>query len=386
MLMILVPILCFSKSYFLVFFPISILVFIVFWKKISKRQKIYLFVLGLSSLIQLIYMNFNKSGWNYYSVPSEKSLNYIDKINNMFYTISQNLIYLISPNITLSSNILSTNFIFLIIFILGVIIAIYYLYKYKNKESLILVIFIIIIFGSALLNAVSGILNDQISWTNTIGINEDRHSFFILISMIFFGILLIYNYLKKEENEKERSKKYVFIGLLLFIRFFLFDNPLLPNLEESYSDWNVYSRFYNESEYLIPLEPSPWYTSKNVDLHYIGYRQDNPLFRNDNKLKKVYLNPYVIKQIHEINFDTPVYLTHLYLTRLRADNYNKLKIRGYDNNGNIVIELDQLNDKKRKNVGFRNYKRVKISKIKIFTEDSQEAYVFPTILYGTALK
>ena len=67
-------------------------------------------------------------------------------------------------------------------------------------------------------------------------------------------------------------------------------------------------------------------------------------------------------------------------------NFNKLKVRGYDSNGNVVVELNQLNDKSRKNIGFRNYKRVKISKIEIFTEDFQEAYVFPTILYGTALK
>ena len=74
------------------------------------------------------------------------------------------------------------------------------------------------------------------------------------------------------------------------------------------------------------------------------------------------------------------------MTRLRADNFNKLKIRGYDSNGNVVVELNQLNAKSRKNIGFRNYKKVKISKVEVFTEDSQEAYIFPEILYGTTLK
>ena len=386
MLMILVPILCFSKSYFLVFFPISILVFIVFWKKISKRQKIYLFVLALSALIQIIYMHFYKAYWGGLS-PDTNSISFIGKVNNVFYSIVQNLIYLFYPNITPSTNTLSINLMFLIISILGVIVAIYYLYKYKNKESVILIIFIMIILSSALLNTVSKIWSNKINWENMIGINEDRHSFFILISMLFFGILLIYNYLKKEENEIRRNRKYTLAGLLLFTRFLIFDNPLLPNLKESYSDWNIYSKFYNEKEYLIPLEPSLWYTSKNIDIHYIGYERSYP-YRTDEKIvvKKIYLNPYVVKQIHEINFESPIYLTHLYLTRLRADNFNKLKIRGYDSNGNVVVELNQLNDKSRKNIGFRNYKKVKISKVEVFTEDSQEAYVFPEILYGTTLK
>ena len=386
MLMILVPILCFSKSYFLVFFPISILVFIVFWKKISKRQKIYLFVLALSALIQIIYMHFYKAYWGGLS-PDTNSISFIGKVNNVFYSIVQNLIYLFYPNITPSTNTLSINLMFLIISILGVIVAIYYLYKYKNKESVILIIFIMIILSSALLNTVSKIWSNKINWENMIGINEDRHSFFILISMLFFGILLIYNYLKKEENEIRRNGKYTLAGLLLFTRFLIFDNPLLPNLKESYSDWNIYSKFYNEKEYLIPLEPSLWYTSKNIDIHYIGYERSYP-YRTDEKIvvKKIYLNPYVVKQIHEINFESPIYLTHLYLTRLRADNFNKLKIRGYDSNGNVVVELNQLNDKSRKNIGFRNYKKVKISKVEVFTEDSQEAYVFPEILYGTTLK
>ena len=384
LLMISVPILCFSKSYFLVFFPISILIFIVFWKKISKRQKIYLFLLGLSALFQVMYMYFNKDGWKVYS-NSDVNLNFIDIVNNIFYPIFQNVRYLFYPNIT-SSNILNMNLIFSIITILGIISGIYYLYRYRNKESIISIALIMITFGATLLNIVSKISNDKISWESTAGIIENRHSFFILIPIIFFGILFIYNYLKEEKNERKKSRIYTLIGLLLFIRFLVFDNTMLPNVRESYSDWKIYSKFYNENEYLIPVEPSLWSTSKNVDVHYTGYREIHPIIRDDTKIKKIFINPYIIKQIHEINFESPIYLTHLYLTRLRADNFNKLKVRGYDSNGNVVVELNQLNDKARKNIGFRNYKRVKISKVEIFTEDSQEAYVFPTILYGTALK
>jgi hypothetical protein len=329
-------------------------------------------------------MYFNKDGWKVYS-NSDVNLNFIDIVNNIFYPIFQNVRYLFYPNIT-SSNILNMNLIFSIITILGIISGIYYLYRYRNKESIISVALIMITFGATLLNIVSKISNDKISWESTPGIIENRHSFFILIPIIFFGILFIYNYLKEEKNERKKSRIYTLIGLLLFIRFLVFDNTMLPNVRESYSDWKIYSKFYNENEYLIPVEPSLWSTSKNVDVHYTGYREIHPIIRDDTKIKKIFINPYIIKQIHEINFESPIYLTHLYLTRLRADNFNKLKVRGYDSNGNVVVELNQLNDKARKNIGFRNYKRVKISKVEIFTEDSQEAYVFPTILYGTALK
>ncbi|WP_157859526.1 hypothetical protein [Leptotrichia buccalis] len=384
LLMISVPILCFSKSYFLLFLPISVLISIIFWKKIYRRQKIYLFLLGLSALFQVMYMYFNKDGWKVYS-NSDVNLNFIDIVNNIFYPIFQNVRYLFYPNIT-SSNILNMNLIFSIITILGIISGIYYLYRYRNKESIISVALIMITFGATLLNIVSKISNDKISWKSTSGIIENRHSFFILIPIIFFGILFIYNYLKEEKDDRKKSRVYTLIGLLLFTRFLIFDNSLLPNLKESYSDWSIYSKFYNENEYLIPIEPSFWSTSKNVDVHYTGYRDIHPIIRDDTKIKKMFINPYIIKQIHEINFESPIYLTHLYLTRLRADNFNKLKVRGYDSNGNVVVELNQLNDKARKNIGFRNYKRVKISKIEIFTEDSQEAYVFPTVLYGIALK
>ncbi len=385
LLMISVPILCFSKSYFLLFLPISILISIIFWKNISRRQKIYLLLLELSALFQTIYMYFNRNSWNIYS-NYDVNLNFIDIVNNIFYSISQNVGYLLYPNIIFGSNILNFNLIFLIITILGVISGIYYLYRYRNKESVISVALIMITFGAALLNIVSKISNDKISWKSTPGIIENRHSFFILIPTIFFGILFIYNYLKEEKDKRKKSSIYTFVGLLLFTRFLIFDNSLLPNLKESYSDWSIYSKFYNENEYLIPIEPSLWSISKNVDVHYTGYRDIHPIIRDDARIKKAFLSPYIVKQIHEINFESPIYLTHLYLTRLRADNFNKLKVRGYDSNGNVVVELNQLNDKARKNIGFRNYKRVKISKIEIFTEDSQEAYVFPTILYGTVLK
>ena len=46
------------------------------------------------------------------------------------------------------------------------------------------------------------------------------------------------------------------------------------------------------------------------------------------------------------------------------------------------MELNQLNNKNRRYVGFRNYKKVAVSKIKIFTEDLKEAYVIPRIMYG----
>lgn len=380
LIMVITFFLCLSKAYFIVLFPIVVVIYMIFRKKISKREKIYLFVIALSTLIQAIY-TYNNSKW--IDTINEKKITLIENISRMFHNIVQQVIYLFFSNISLDSNIFSLNLIFLVIIIISIISALYYFYKYKNKESVILISLILIILGTSILNIKARIWDSEIFWTKTTGIMKVRHSFFIQISIIFFVIIFIFNYLKDQKRALLKNNLYTILGLMFFIRFLVFDNNYIYIKDNSFSDWNIYSKFYKEKEYLIPLNPEFWYINKNVEVHYIGYKEDNVLkFENDKRTKFL---DYSLQQIHEINFDTPIYLTHLYLTRLRIDNFDKLKIRGYDNNGNIVVELDQLNNKNRRYIGFRNYKKVAISKIKIFNEDLQEAYVIPKIMYGESL-
>jgi len=380
LIMVVTFFLCLSKAYFIVLFPIVVVIYMIFRKKVSKREKIYLFVIALSTLIQAIY-TYNNSKW--IDTINEKKITLIENISRIFHNIVQQVIYLFFSNISLDSNIFSLNLIFLVIIIISIISALYYFYKYKNKESVILISLILIIFGTSILNIKARIWDSEIFWTKTTGIMKVRHSFFIQISIIFFVIIFIFNYLKDQKRVLLKNNLYTILGLMFFIRFLVFDNNYIYIKDNSFSDWNIYSKFYKEKEYLIPLNPEFWYINKNIEVHYIGYKEDNVLkFENDKRTKFL---DYSLQQIHEINFDTPIYLTHLYLTRLRIDNFDKLKIRGYDNNGNIVVELDQLNNKNRRYIGFRNYKKVAISKIKIFNEDLQEAYVIPKIMYGESL-
>ena len=380
LIMVVTFFLCLSKAYFIVLFPIVVVIYMIFRKKVSKREKIYLFVIALSTLIQAIY-TYNNSKW--IDTINEKKITLIENISRIFHNIVQQVIYLFFSNISLDSNIFSLNLIFLVIIIISIISALYYFYKYKNKESVILISLILIIFGTSILNIKARIWDSEIFWTKTTGIMKVRHSFFIQISIIFFVIIFIFNYLKDQKRVLLKNNLYTILGLMFFIRFLVFDNNYIYIKDNSFSDWNIYSKFYKEKEYLIPLNPEFWYINKNIEVHYIGYKEDNVLkFANDKRTKFL---DYSLQQIHEINFDTPIYLTHLYLTRLRIDNFDKLKIRGYDNNGNIVVELNQLNNKNRRYIGFRNYKKVAISKIKIFNEDLQEAYVIPKIMYGESL-
>ena len=377
LIMIITFFLCLSKAYFIVLFPIVVITYIIFKKKLSKREKIYLFIIALSTLIQAIY-TYNNSKW--IDTLDEKKITLIENFNRILHNIVQQVIYLFFSNISMDSNIFSLNFIFLIIVFIAIISAIYYFYKYKNRESLLLILLILIIFGTSILNIKAKIWNFEVFWTKSTGIMKVRHSFFIQISLIFFMIIFTYNYLKDQKRSLLKNKFYTILGLLFFIRFLVFDNNYIYIKDNSFSDWNIYSKFYKEKEYLIPLNPEFWYISKNVKSHYIGYKEENVLkFKKDKKSKFL---SYDLQQIHELNFDSPVYLTHLYLMRLRIDNFDKLKIRGYDSNGNIVVELNQLNNKNRRYVGFRNYKKVAVSKIKIFTEDLKEAYVIPRIMYG----
>ena len=375
-LMIITFFLCLSKAHFIVLFPIVVMIYAIFRKKMFKREKIFLFSIAFSTFIQFIYTYMNKNKWS----SNEQKIKLFKSIEAMFYNVVQHLIYFFFSNVSTDSNIFGLNCIFLIIVFISIISSFYYFYKYRNKESIILISLILLIFGVTMFNIKAGIWSLD-SWIKATGIMKLRHSFFILISIIFSMILLIYNYFKDKKEKLLKNSFYTILGLTIFIRALVFDNQYITmSKENSFSDWNIYSKFYKENEYIIPINPEYWYIKKNINVHYIGYRDGvGEMFKDDKKSK--FLN-HDIQQIHEINFDFPIFLTHLFLTRLRENNFDKLKIKGYDSYGNVVVELDQLNDKTRKYIGFRNYKKVAISKIEILNKESQKSYVIPEIIYG----
>ena len=90
------------------------------------------------------------------------------------------------------------------------------------------------------------------------------------------------------------------------------------------------------------------------------------------------------EEITEMVLPKPLKLEYLYTKRVRNYNFDRVKLIGYDIQGNKVFELLQLNDKERSYIGFKNDNPDKeISKIQFVNENNKKAYVVPEIVIGT---
>ena len=119
------------------------------------------------------------------------------------------------------------------------------------------------------------------------------------------------------------------------------------------------------------------------------------LYFYDNKLQKldenfVNINRFFIVRItnldtpliHEINLEKNCNVKYLYADRIRAFNRQKLKIVGYNEKEEPVLEIQQLNNKDHQFIGFKNNKNEEIRKIRFFTIDNKEAYVKTGVYLG----
>ena len=120
-LMIITFFLCLSKAHFIVLFPIVIMIYAIFRKKMFKREKIFLFSVAFSTFIQFIYTYMNKNKWS----SNEQKIKLFKSIEAMFYNVVQHLIYFFFSNVSKDSNIFGLNCIFLIIVFISIISSFY---------------------------------------------------------------------------------------------------------------------------------------------------------------------------------------------------------------------------------------------------------------------
>ena len=101
--------------------------------------------------------------------------------------------------------------------------------------------------------------------------------------------------------------------------------------------------------------------------------------------EKYYLDDLNSKEeTSEVVLPKPLKLEYLYTKRVRNYNFDKIKLIGYDVQGNKVLELLQLNDKERSYIGFKNDNpNIEISKIQFLNENNRKAYIVPEIVIGT---
>ena len=338
-----------SKSHYITLFPIAFIILVLLRKKINKRERIYLVIMMISSFFQLLFIKMNNSGG-----LVNQELRY-PTISEILYRVVQQFIFVFFPVITDMYNIGFLNIAFLIgwFFLLG--INFFFLIKLKNKESVISVTLLFLIVGVVILNiSTTGNMfgwNQPYSWLNTSIILNARHSLFIIISYICLIILMLYNmkkilyrYLNTHSIFKFKNLKicekivYISISFILIIRFSAFDNNEAKNqypnsikVERAISDWKIYYKFFKTENYLIPEEPF-LLLSKNNNVYLISnnvIKKENSLQGRDKSIDLYWIEGYINKetlQIHEVDLKKEIGINFLYTERLRANNFDSLKI------------------------------------------------------------
>ena len=368
---------CLSKSHYVILFPIVLVLICLLNKKIKGREIKYLGSILLGNLLQIIYMINYIS--NTVKVKHEK-LTIFKYIEMFFYQVSQQIIYIFFPKSNINNGKI-VNVIFLILFFV-LLLSIIRLLKLKvTKERILIASLLFLVIGTTIYNMIPGIWIQNVDWSKSNNYYVTRHSFFINISIIFIVILLIYEFSKNKRNNTIN-----FIVFLFFIfRFSFFDNGTIY-LEDSYSNWKLYSKEYKASSYLIPLNPYTLNIYKNVKVKYIGRNSRivigkivfTPQYSEDNALLNSSIN-----QISEYSFEKEINIFELYVERLRSNNFDKIKMVLYDEKNNVIDTIVQENDKTRKYIKFKNNKiSKKIKKISFYNEKNEKAFIVPELIIG----
>ena len=385
LLMVLVFLLTLSKFLYVVLLPISVALLVFMWKKLANREKICLGLVSLASVIQILYTYRNRKLW---INGDEPKFNIIEAANVVIHQTVQQFINIFNSGIDSSENILNLNILYLIIFLIVLIFLIRLVIRIRSRESVIILCLLGIVFGIPSINALSRIWNGDFElWNSSIGAINTWHSILIKVSMLSILVLMPYITTKNSRLRKTDINRYLSYILIAFliIRFSPFkDNAIFKN-DEMASDWSIYSKFYDSKKYLIPVEP--YFISENEKISYIGKKSENFAIENFQG-EKYFSNELAnTEAITGINLPHPMKIEYLYVKRARDYNFGKTRVIGYNQKGERVLDLLQLNKSEKAYVGFHNTGlKVEVSRLEFVTEDNNRTYVMPEIFIGEPLK
>ena len=386
LLMVLVFLLTLSKFLYVVLLPISVALLVFMWKKLANREKICLGLVSLASVIQILYTYRNRKLW---INGDEPKFNIIEAANVVIHQTVQQFINIFNSGIDSSENILNLNILYLIIFLIVLIFLIRLVIRIRSRESVIILCLLGIVFGIPSINALSRIWNGDFElWSSSIGAINTWHSILIKVSVLSILILLLY-IIKTEKisNKNLILKKYMFSIVIIFliIRFSPFKNEVIYRNNEIASDWSIYSKFYDSKKYLIPVEP--FFTSENEKISYVGKPMESFLVKTYQGEKYFFNELANTEAITGINLPHPMKIEYLYVKRARDYNFGKTRVIGYNQKGERVLDLLQLNKSEKAYVGFHNTGlKVEVSRLEFVTEDNNRTYVMPEIFIGESLK
>ena len=385
LLMVLVFLLTLSKFLYVVLLPISVVLLVFMWKKLANREKICLGLVSLASVIQILYTYRNRKLW---INGDEPKFNIIEAANVVIHQTVQQFINIFNSGIDSSENILNLNILYLIIFLIVLIFLIRLVIRIISRESVIILCLLGIVFGIPSINALSRIWNGDFElWNSSIGAINTWHSILIKVSILSILVLMPYITTKNSRLRKTDINRYLSYILIAFliIRFSPFkDNAIFKN-DEMASDWSIYSKFYDLKKYLIPVEP--YFISENEKISYIGKKSENFAIENFQGKKYFFDELANTEAITGINLPHPMKIEYLYVKRARDYNFGKTRVIGYNQKGERVLDLLQLNKSEKVYVGFHNTGlKVEVSRLEFVTEDNNRTYVMPEIFIGEPLK
>ena len=385
LLMVLVFLLTLSKFLYVVLLPISVVLLVFMWKKLANREKICLGLVSIASVIQILYTYRNRKLW---INGDEPKFNIIEAANVVIHQTVQQFINIFNSGIDSSENVLNLNVLYLIIFLIVLIFLIRLAIRIRIRESVIILCLLGIVFGIPSINALSRIWNGDFElWNSSIGAINTWHSILIKVSILSILVLMPYITTKNSRLRKTDINRYLSYILIAFliIRFSPFkDNAIFKN-DEMASDWSIYSKFYDLKKYLIPVEP--YFISENEKISYIGKKSENFAIENFQGKKYFFDELANTEAITGINLPHPMKIEYLYVKRSRDYNFGKTRVIGYNQKGERVLDLLQLNKSEKAYVGFHNTGlKVEVSRLEFVTEDNNRTYVMPEIFIGEPLK
>ena len=385
LLMVLVFLLTLSKFLYVVLLPISVVLLVFMWKKLANREKICLGLVSLASVIQILYTYRNRKLW---IKGDEPKFSIIEAANVVIHQTVQQFINIFNSGVDSSENILNLNILHLIIFLIVLIFLIRLVIRIRSREGVIILCLLGIVFGIPSINALSRIWNGDFElWSSSIGAINIWHSILIKVSILSILVLIPYIITKNSilrKTDINRYLSYILIAFLI-IRFSPFKNNTVFNSDEMASDWSIYSKFYDSKKYLIPVEP--YFISENEKISYIGKKSENFAIENFQG-KKYFSNELAnTEAITGINLPHPMKIEYLYVKRARDYNFGKTRVIGYNQKGERVLDLLQLNKSEKAYVGFHNTGlKVEVSRLEFVTENNNRTYVVPEIFIGEPLK
>ena len=403
LLMVLVFLLTLSKFLYVVLLPISVALLVFMWKKLANREKICLGLVSLASVIQILYTYIHVKDWKItdesvtwkivgrgtvVNLRPTSQLKISEFINTVLHQIVQQFINIFNSGADSSENILNLNILYLIIFLIVLIFLIRLVIRIRSRESVIILCLLGIVFGIPSINALSRIWNGDFElWSSSIGAINTWHSILIKVSILSILVLMPYITTKNSRLRKTDINRYLSYILIAFliIRFSPFkDNAIFKN-DEMASDWSIYSKFYDLKKYLIPVEP--YFISENEKISYIGKKSENFAIENFQGKKYFFDELANTEAITGINLPHPMKIEYLYVKRARDYNFGKTRVIGYNQKGERVLDLLQLNKSEKAYVGFHNTGlKVEVSRLEFVTEDNNRTYVMPEIFIGEPLK